>query len=30
MGLPYDWNTYFVWSKGKQPLRLKLAACAAR
>jgi hypothetical protein len=30
MGLPHDWNTYFVWSKGKQPLRLKLAACAAR
>lgn len=30
IGLPYDWNTYFVWSKGKQPLRLKLAACAGR
>jgi len=30
MALPHDWNTYFVWSKGKQPLRLKLAACAAR
>jgi hypothetical protein len=30
MGLPHDWNTYFVWSKGKQPLRLKLAACAAK
>jgi hypothetical protein len=30
IGLPHDWNTYFVWSKGKQPLRLKLAACAAK
>ena len=30
MALPHDWNTYFVWSKGKQPLRLKLAACAAK
>jgi hypothetical protein len=30
MGLPHDWNTYFVWSKGKQPLRLKLAACTAK
>ena len=25
--LPRNWNTYFIWSKGKQPLRLKLAAC---
>jgi hypothetical protein len=25
--LPYDWKTYFIGSKGKQPLRLKLAAC---
>ena len=25
--LPYNWNTYFIGSKGKQPLRLKLAAC---
>jgi hypothetical protein len=30
IGLPHDWNTYFVWSKGKQPLRLKLAACVAK
>jgi hypothetical protein len=30
IGLPHDWNTYFVWSKGKQPLRLKLAACAGK
>ena len=30
IGLPHDWNTYFVWSKGKQPLRLKLPACAAK
>ena len=30
MGLPHDWNTYFVWSKGKQPLRLKLGACASK
>lgn len=26
-GLPYTWTTYFIGSKGKQPLRLKLAAC---
>jgi hypothetical protein len=25
--LPYDWSTYFIGSKAKQPLRLKLAAC---
>jgi hypothetical protein len=25
--LPFGWNTYFIGSKGKQPLRLKLAAC---
>jgi hypothetical protein len=25
--LPYTWDTYFIGSKGKQPLRLKLAAC---
>jgi hypothetical protein len=25
--LPYNWNTYFIGSKGKQPLRRKLAAC---
>ena len=23
--LPYNWSTYFIGSKGKQPLRLKLA-----
>jgi hypothetical protein len=28
--LPYDWQTWFVGSKGKQPLRLKLAACSGR
>jgi hypothetical protein len=27
--LPYNWSTYFIGSKGKQPLRLKLAACGA-
>ena len=27
-GLPRDWNTYFVSSKSKQPLRLKLSSCA--
>jgi hypothetical protein len=25
--LPYDWNTWFIGSKGKQPLRTKLASC---
>jgi len=28
--LPYDWQTWFIGSKGKQPLRLKLAACSGR
>jgi len=27
--LPYNWNTYFIGSKGKQPLRLKVSACRA-
>ena len=26
--LPYNWQTWFIGSKGKQPLRLKLAACS--
>ena len=28
--LPYDWKTWFIGSKGKQPLRLKLAACSGK
>jgi hypothetical protein len=28
--LPYNWQTWFIGSKGKQPLRLKLAACSGR
>ena len=28
--LPYDWQTWFIGSKGKQPLRLKLAACSGQ
>ena len=28
--LPYDWQTWFIGSKGKQPLRLKLAACSGK
>jgi hypothetical protein len=27
--LPFNWNTYFIGSKAKQPLRLKVAACRA-
>jgi hypothetical protein len=27
--VPFNWNTYFIGSKGKQPLRLKVAACRA-
>jgi hypothetical protein len=28
--LPYNWQTWFIGSKGKQPLRLKLAACSGQ
>jgi hypothetical protein len=28
--LPYNWQTWFIGSKGKQPLRLKLAACTGQ
>ena len=28
--LPYTWQTWFIGSKGKQPLRLKLAACSGQ
>ena len=28
--MPYGWRTWFIGSKGKQPLRLKLAACTGQ
>jgi len=28
--LPYNWQTWLIGSKGKQPLRLKIAACSGR
>jgi hypothetical protein len=28
--LPYNWQTWFIGSKGKQPLRSKLAACSGQ
>ena len=28
--MPYNWQTWFIGSKGKQPLRLKLAACSGQ
>ena len=27
--LPFDWRTWFIGSKGKRPLRLKIAECKA-
>jgi hypothetical protein len=28
--LPYNWATWFIGSRGKQPLRVKLAACSGK